>query len=67
MHRNPKTIATELSDKISGANLRGLPINVREGLDLAAEFMAATAAALVDAGLINDPDAAPAEAGQPSA
>ena len=62
MHRNPKTIATELATKIEGASKHGLPVNVRQGLDLAAEFMASTAQAMIDAGLIAEPAEPEAEA-----
>lgn len=60
-NRNPATIAAELTHHIDRADSAFVPVNIRTGLDLAAEFMAATASALIAAGLIVDPDAAPVE------
>lgn len=58
--RNPAVIAGELKHKIENANSLFVPVNVREGLDLAAEFMDAVSTVLIEAGLITDPSAAPA-------
>lgn len=54
-HRNPLTIAAEAQALHDAARKAFVPANVVRASELACEFMAATAAALREAGLIAEP------------
>ena len=50
--RHPATIAGEMRAKIEAAPKFGVPVNLREGLDLCVEFMESVSSALLDAGVV---------------